>query len=146
MEIAQGGRCSICGRTPVAPKQRLVVDHCHHCADIDKRGSVRPGLLCWHCNLGKFHGPDAEQFRLMSLWVARHEAHRLICAATPDVAAQQEDRDIVAMAEDSRDYPSARPPMAEPSNRANESERLQRADSWQQEERDAIQEAGNPTT
>jgi hypothetical protein len=44
MRTAQGNRCKLCGRPPLAEYPNLDVDHCH------KTGVVR-GLLCRNCNI-----------------------------------------------------------------------------------------------
>jgi hypothetical protein len=61
---------------------------------------VRPGLICGWCNTGKFYGNDAERHRQLLLLVARHNTHLAICPATAIGRAQQEDRDIAAMADE----------------------------------------------
>jgi len=98
LAVAQDFRCAICGRVPKG--RGLVVDHCHDCWAIDRRGSVRPGLICGWCNTGKFYGNDAERHRQLLLLVARHNTHLAICPATAIGRAQQEDRDIAAMADE----------------------------------------------
>lgn len=51
LELRQGMLCAICRKPP--KRRRLNVDHCHECAAVDLRASVR-GLLCAACNQSLF--------------------------------------------------------------------------------------------
>jgi len=51
---AQGGGCSICGKTPKQNGKRLAVDHNH------KTGAIR-GLLCTNCNLALGYLKDSPE-------------------------------------------------------------------------------------
>ncbi len=70
MEVRQNGVCAICGKPP--SKRRLHVDHCHSCAKIDKRGSIR-GLLCFQCNRGYFHS-DPGLLMYAAVYFSRHHS------------------------------------------------------------------------
>lgn len=83
----QGGRCAQCRRR--IPSAKLHIDHCHYCAKINLRRSVR-GLICNSCNL--HHRDDAATHRARADYLDPHEAvcpawYWLIDGCAPEVEA-----------------------------------------------------------